>query len=267
MLPPLAFPDTIYSQKHLLLDLVVCYQPQEKDIDGWLTFIRNVIDRYGHLVHFLQITLEPNFNFPGIDGSSPGVREALTQGIVVARQHLNERGHRQVQTGFSVSEPQEFAGGDGNFWSDIASLGGPAFVESIDYIGLGLYPDAFSPVAPIGQPGDVGSLTQHALDTLRTTSLAAAGIPPSVPIHIAENGTPTGPDRTETVQADSLEHMIQTILHHRDHFNVTVYELFGLRDAESSNPDPFHQLGIMTDTYVPKDAYRTFRRLIASEPG
>jgi hypothetical protein len=38
--------------------------------------------------------------------------------------------------------------------------------------------------------------------------------------------------------------------------------LFGLRDADSSQPDLFHQFGIMHDDYRPKPAYHTFRRLI-----
>jgi hypothetical protein len=44
--------------------------------------------------------------------------------------------------------------------------------------------------------------------------------------------------------------------------NITHYELFGLRDADSAKDDPFHQFGIMRDDYTPKPAFSTFQRLI-----
>jgi hypothetical protein len=44
--------------------------------------------------------------------------------------------------------------------------------------------------------------------------------------------------------------------------NVTHYMLFGLRDADSSKPDPFHQFGILRDDYTPKPAYAAFKSLI-----
>ncbi|EGW41495.1 hypothetical protein DOT_0505 [Desulfosporosinus sp. OT] len=44
--------------------------------------------------------------------------------------------------------------------------------------------------------------------------------------------------------------------------NISHYELFGLRDADSSKEDLFHQYGIMRDDYSPKPAYDTFKRLI-----
>jgi hypothetical protein len=44
--------------------------------------------------------------------------------------------------------------------------------------------------------------------------------------------------------------------------NISHYKLFGLRDADSSKEDLFHQYGIMRDDYSPKPAYDTFKRLI-----
>lgn len=49
----------------------------------------------------------------------------------------------------------------------------------------------------------------------------------------------------------------------RRELNISHYMLFGLRDADSSEPDLFHQFGIMRgDDYTPKPAYHTFRQLI-----
>ncbi|HWV24902.1 MAG TPA: hypothetical protein VNZ58_11995 [Thermomicrobiales bacterium] len=263
-IPSLAFPDTVYARPDILLDLVLCYLPPEENIEGWLAFVRNAIDRYGHLVRFLQVTLEPNFNHPGIDGSSPGIRDALIHGMGEARRYLDDGHYGEVEIGFSVAEPQEWAGGDGDFWPDVAKRGGQTFINALDYVGLGLYPDAFSPVAPPGAPGDLASLTTHALDTLRNDSMAAAGIPATVPIHIAESGSPTGLDRSQAAQASSLQTIVESVLDHRSRFNISAFELFGLRDTDSENPDPFHQFGIMTDTYTPKQAFETYRNLITT---
>ena len=56
--------------------------------------------------------------------------------------------------------------------------------------------------------------------------------------------------------------MIRTVHGLRHELNITHYVLFGLRDADSSKADLFHQFGIMRDDYAPKPAYATFRSLI-----
>jgi hypothetical protein len=53
--------------------------------------------------------------------------------------------------------------------------------------------------------------------------------------------------------------VIECVLEQKDELNIAAYELFSLRDADSSNPDRFHQFGIMTDTYLPKAAYAVFK--------
>jgi len=52
------------------------------------------------------------------------------------------------------------------------------------------------------------------------------------------------------------------VLEQKEQLNIAAYELFSLRDADTSNPDLFHQFGIMTDTYLPKPAYRVFKDLL-----
>jgi hypothetical protein len=106
------------------------------------------------------------------------------------------------------------------------------------------------------------------LQDLRTRDLAVAGIPPSVPIRVTENGWPTGTnplnntDRSPQRQAEVLERVIRTVHRRRHELNITHYVLFGLRDADSSKADLFHQFGILHDDYSPKPAYATFRGLI-----
>ncbi|MFB4307171.1 hypothetical protein [Actinomadura sp. GTD37] len=260
----LTMPDEWYVEAGRELDLVVSYIPQAADIPGWLAFLDSVIDRYGRLTRFLQVTLEPNFPIPLIDGSSPGVLQALTQGVPHARRALDRRGLDDVRIGFSVAEPAEWLGGDDEFWQHLSAVPRRDFADHVDYVGLGLYPDAFSPVAPRGTPGDTASLTAHALHHLREHSLPRARIPAATPIHIVENGSPSGAPRGEEAQRDSLSDMIGAILDRRESLNITQYELFGLRDADSDSTQPTGTLGIVTDTYRPKSAFAFYRDIVRS---
>ncbi|MFI5938281.1 hypothetical protein [Actinoplanes sp. NPDC051494] len=251
---PLTMPDDWYLQNGRELDLVLSYIPAHEDIPGWLAFIDAVLDRYGHLIRYLQVTLEPNFPLPGIDGSSPGVLAALTRGLPHARAAADPR----IRVGFSVAEPAGWLGGDDAFWQHLAAA--PGFAAAVDYVGLAVYPDAFSPVPP----GAVGPLTAHALRHLRTTSLPIAHITPTTPIHIVENGSPG----TGEAPCVSLTTMITTILDHAAELNITHYELFALRDADSASPEPTGTFGLVTDTYTAKPALAAYRDAIrrASAP-
>ena len=48
--------------------------------------------------------------------------------------------------------------------------------------------------------------------------------------------------------------VIRTVHYLRQGLNISHYMLFGLRDADSSKPDLFHQFGILRDDYTPKPA-------------
>ncbi|MEO6892717.1 MAG: hypothetical protein ABI456_23405 [Ktedonobacteraceae bacterium] len=145
------------------------------------------------------------------------------------------------------------------FWTSLREIGQQAFLDALDYIGLDSYPDVFFPV----ELTDLPAMLVKMLSITRTIHLAAAGIAPSVPLHIAENGWATGPERSYERQAEVLETIIRTIYAQQDAFHVTHYELFMLRDVESSNLAPFFQFGILRDDYIPKPAFERYRRLIA----
>ncbi|MEU4804187.1 hypothetical protein [Actinosynnema sp. NPDC023587] len=262
----LTLPDEWYAESGRELDLVVSYLPATADLPGWLRFLEAVVDRYGHLVRFLQVTLEPNFPIPLIDGSSPGVLDALVHGIPHVKSLLRARGLAPA-VGFSVAEPAEWLGGDDAFWAHLNSVPHQDFAAHVDYVGLGLYPDAFSPVAPRGTPGDVGSLTAHALRHLREHSLPRAHIPPETPIHVVENGSPSGAPRDGDAQRESLTDMIGAVLALRAPLNIAQYELFSLRDADSGTSAPLGSLGLVTDTYEPKPAFAAYRDIIRSADG
>ncbi|AKU98338.1 hypothetical protein AKJ09_05002 [Labilithrix luteola] len=261
-LSSLTFPDAWYQEGGRELDLVVSYIPPLADLPGWLAYLDAVIDRYGHLVSFLQVTLEPNFAIPLIDGSAPGVLDALTKGLPHARRRLRQKGLNHVAVGFSVAEPAEWLGGDDPFWAYLEALPADVFAGHVDYVGLGLYPDAFSPVAPAGQPGDLASLTREAVEHLRRRSLPRAHIPDDVPIHIAESGSPSGAPRGVAAQAESIATMIGVIEALEVSHNVTHYELFSLRDADSASDQPVATLGLVTTSYETKPAFETYRQAV-----
>lgn len=262
----LTMPDAWYAADGRELDLVVSYLPPDADVAGWLAILDKVIDRYGHLTRYLQVTLEPNFPIPMIDGSSPGVLDALTRGLPHARARLHRAGLHDVRVGFSVAEPPEWLGGDDAFWAHLAGVPERDFAAHVDYAGLALYPDAFAPVAPPGTPGDVASLTAHAVRHLRERCLPRAHIAGRVPIHIVENGSPSGTGRTERDQEESLSAMIETIMAHEEPANVVLYELFGLRDADSASSEAVGHLGLVTDDYRRKSAFALYRDVVRRAP-
>lgn len=250
----LTMPDQWYLEDGRELDLVVSYLPTTADIDGWLAFLDSVLQRYQRIVKYLQVTLEPNFPIPLIDGSSPGVMDALTRGLP----HAKIAAPAHVQVGFSVAEPAEWLGGDDEFWQALAHLPAEKFADYVDYVGLGLYPDAFSPTPPEAVP----VLTENAVRHLRQHSLATAKISQHVPIHIAEFGSPSGDDRTAAAQARSITSIVATLEHVADELYITVCEYFGLRDADTAGDQAVGTFGLLDDSYSPKAAFDTYRGIV-----
>jgi hypothetical protein len=237
-------------------DMVICFRDQTTEIKPWLQLIRDVVDQFGSRLHSLQITNEGNLNLPGSgDGSSPNVCQALVQGLLAARERVRAQ-NSSVRLGFNAIPSLN---DNDTFWSSLASLGGRDFPQALDYVGLDLYPDVFGP--PIALES-LGAAVRKVLKTFRQKSLPLAGISSAVPIRIAENGWPTGPSRPYDRQALALEAIIRTVHDTRHEFNITHYELFGLRDADSSNDNLFFQFGILRDDYTPKPAFETYKNLI-----
>ncbi|GIE15538.1 hypothetical protein [Paractinoplanes ferrugineus] len=248
----LPMPDDWYVSGGRELDLVVSYLPAEADLAGWLAFLDRVVERYAGITRYLQVTLEGNVPIPYLDGSSPGVVEALTEGIPHARRALDAAGHAPVRVGFSVAEPAEWLGGDDAFWERLAE----ADLSAVDYVGLGLYPDAFGTPVPVEM---LRAMTEHALRHLREHSLATAGIPAGVPIHVCETGSPSLPGRD---QVASLATMLSVVREQAAALNVTVYELFGLRDADTASGEALGAFGLVTDEYARKPSFEFYRRAV-----
>ncbi len=243
------------------LDFVLCYQDATGDLEGWLEVIRHTIRQYGPALAILQIAEEPNNPDPakGGDGSSPLVHEAIIQGVPAAKAEARKQGYA-IQIGFNATP--SLAPAD-TFWPRLGELATPSFLEALDYVGLDFFPDVFRRLAPDGTPGDLYSAVPAVLKSLREVHLPNGRIPSSVPIHIAENGWATGADRSYERQAAVLDAIVRIVYRQSRALNITHYELFALRDADSTNPDLFHQFGLLRDDYTPKPAFETYRHLIA----
>jgi len=237
-----------------------CLRDTGFEVNRWTSLVRTVIRRYGDCLRSVQITNEPNLSF--MDGAKPYVLDALTYGVIAAKEEVRRHG-LAIDVGFG-SVPQSPAALP-RFWDDMAGAAGPAFTGSVDFVGHNFYVDVFEePLELAAIPGRVEGL----LRDLRLRDLATAGIPASVPIRITENGWPTGTNpltgtcRRPARQAEVIDAVVRTVHRLRRELNISHYMLFGLRDADSSEPDLFHQFGIMHDDYTPKPAHHTFRQLI-----
>lgn len=228
-------------------------------IEHWLNFIRKVIDRYGSHLSSLQITNEPNLSF--MEGSKPYILEALVNGVMVAKKEIIAR-NLLIPVGFGSVPDGPIA--VPHFWGQLAKEGS-RFLDAIDFIGHNFYIDVFED-ASLGLK-EISVAVDRALRGLRE-HLYATGIQESVPIRVTENGWPTGKnpishvERSYERQQEVLNTIIKTIYDLRAELNISHYALFGLRDADSSKEDLFHQYGIMRDDYSPKPAYSAFRTMI-----
>ena len=251
-----------YARDGRRLDVVLQFQSGRGDVEGYVEFVRRQVRRLGPIADGVQVTEEANFTDgpPLLDGAFPNVRQALVKGVLAAKDEATRLGYDHLKVGFNAIP--SFKPGD-DFWPAIGALGGRPFVEALDYVGLDFFPGVFRPVAADGQPGDLRQMVAVVLRAIRESWMPAAGIPASVPIHVAENGWPTSPDRPYERQAVALETIIRTIHDYRGNYHVARYQLFDLRDADSANPDIFYQFGILRDDYAPTRAFEVYRRLIA----
>jgi hypothetical protein len=237
------------------LDLVACFHEPGDDLTGWLAFLRQQVRRHGdHLAKF-QVGEEANHAGPGGDGGYPAVRRAIVEGVLAVRDEVARLG-LPVQVGCNstpIFDPAQ------EFWTGLGKLGGQEFVDALDYAGLDFFPDVFRPISP----ERLTEAVTGAVTRFREQSLAAAGIPAATPIHITENGWPTGDGRTYDRQTEVLETVVRTVDGLGEALNVTTYEHFSLRDADSQRDEPTFQFGLVRSDYTPKPAFGTFRDLIA----
>jgi hypothetical protein len=248
------------------VELQLRYHPtpeQEGDIPAWTRFVREVVDRLGSnpRVVALQVTNEVNLTISpdSSDGAYEGARDALIQGVEAASNEAARKGFNQLEIGFNWFYRTDPAS-ESSFWSYLRDHGGPAFVAAVDWVGLDAYPGTiFPPAEPAGgyRDGMVNAMSQ-----LRECFLPIPDIGPGVPIHVEENGWPTGPLRTDQQQLAALQEMTAAVDDFRGTYNVTDYRWFDLRDHDSSSLNFQHHYGLLLDDYTPKPAFAAYGQIV-----
>ncbi|MGW4383164.1 hypothetical protein [Kitasatospora sp. NPDC004531] len=237
------------------VDLVLQFREPTGSRDGWERYVRGQVRELGARLGSVQICEEPNSDLPVLDGSVPGVREALVAGVVAAKEEVRALG-LSAEVGFNAVPS---FGPDAPFWDALGELADARFLDALDYVGLDFFPDVFRPV-PAERLADAVAWVLH---TFRASDLPRAGIPATVPVRICENGWPTGPGRGEPDQARALEAVVRAVAGQAAALNLDGYTLFALRDADSRGASLFHGFGLLRDDHTPKAAFDTYRRLIA----
>jgi hypothetical protein len=244
-----------YAVNGRMLDLVLQYQSTTGDVERYAGFVRDAVARYGAITRTVQITEEPNVSGNAtLDGNYPDVRRAIVVGVQAARREARRLGFKHLRIGTNTTP---LFGSSAGFYAELVKVGGQPLIDGLDYVGLDMFPGVFR---TIGE-GTIRTASAGLLRYHRDHVLVPAGLG-HLPLHITEHGWPTGPDRTPQRQAAAVKDVIETVLELKEQLQIGAYELFSLRDADSGNPDLFHQFGIMTDAYVPKPAYGVFKHLI-----
>ncbi|HEY7262236.1 MAG TPA: hypothetical protein VH589_12205 [Trebonia sp.] len=240
-------------------DLALCYRDKSGDVTAWTRFVTRVVSDYGHRLAAVQVTGEANLTgIPGgVDGAFPRAAEALVRGVLSAAEAKRVTG-ATAAIGFAAAV--EAAPDPAGFWAGVRDLGGAEFAAALDYAGIDVYIDVFGPRVGVDK---VAEAVAWVLRTFRERTLPIAGVPASTPIRICENGWPTGPDRSEATQARVLEATLRAVHELRAELNVTHWELFTLRDANSSKDDMFYRFGVLRDDYSAKPAFGMLRDLMA----
>jgi len=255
-----------YTRQGYPVELELRYHPQPKqegNVHAFTDWVRTVIGRVAgnEGVVSVQVTNDVNLTLApeAADGAYRGARDALIRGVVAAKNEARTRGSEHLQVGFSWFYRTDQAN-EQRFWEYIGERGGAAFASSVDWVGLEAFPGTYFP--PAVRPGEERLAMVNALSALRECFLPMAGIEPTVPIHVSENGFPTGPGRSRARQAEILESMVRTVDEFHGTYNVTDYRWSNLRDADSASRDFQQRYGLVDSAYREKPSFGVFRTLV-----
>ena len=260
-----------YTAAGLQVELVLTYRPADggsaSDVAGFAEFARETVRSFGsnRLVVYLQVTNEANVDGgPNTsDGYYTDAKDALIDGVIAAKNEIHSAGFQQIKVGFNwVYSIGRSATG---FWRYLGQHGRGAFANAVDWVGLDIYPGTWGPPS---DPRDLSRGTAVAIDaalrSLRQRYMPIAGLPPKVPLHVSENGYPTGPGRTEAMQVTAMRAAIAAVDSERANYNVTDYRWFDLRDADSASGSFESRYGLLNDDYSPKAAFAVYRDLVTN---
>jgi hypothetical protein len=261
-----------YTGIGLKVELVMRFKPvtsnRDAAVSGFADAMRDAVRRYGEDPGFtsLQVTNEANLTGQpdASDGAFPGALDALVAGVVAAKDETRKAGRPQVRIGFNwASDARPAEGRD--FWTALGRKGGKAFSDAVDWVGLDAYPGTFYPALPLTSvlPQLTGTALSDALRVLRRCHMPRAGLGADVPLHVSENGFPTGAGRSYETQAAVLEAMVRSADSRRGTYNVSDFNWFDLRDGRTGDTQIENQYGLMRDDYTAKPAFWRYRDLVA----
>jgi hypothetical protein len=249
-------------------ELQVRYHPaagDEGDIPKWEAYVRHVVDVFGTDPHVVAMTITNEVNLDlsqnTSDGAYKGATDALIQGVIAAREEAERIGRGGLQFGFTFAYRWNPTS-DARFWTALGAAPA-AFRRALGFVGVDDYPGTFWPpvIPPTSSPGRELVL---ALATVRRCFMPEAGIGPSVPIWVTENGYQSGPLGDDAGQAAALDDMVRSAASVAGTYGVTDYRWFNLRDNRTRSPGIFDTTGLLHDDYSQKPAFRRFRELVAS---
>ena len=259
-----------YGQAGFQTELVLCYRPGDggsaADVGGFEDFVRRAVQSLGPIRGFVAVQVTNEANQGGSpntsDGYYAGVKDALIEGVVAAKNEIRADRFDQVKVGFNWALATD--GAEGAFWGYLRRHGGRRFVNDLDWVGLDIYPGTWGPgVGAGGLAAATTSFMDATVRRLRSSLMPFAGIPRTVPLRITETGYPTGPGRTDAMQLTVMTAAVNAVYRVRRKYNIDGYRWFDLRDADSSSPSFESQYGLMRDDYSPKLAFGAYRALVA----
>jgi hypothetical protein len=260
---------TQYTAAGFGVELVLCYRPGDggspSAVTGFVKYVRDTVRGFAGNPRFVSLQVTNEANLTGApnasDGYYAGAADALAQGVIAAHDEIRRDGASQIRVGFNWA----YATGANatSFWSGLAARGGSALAAALDWVGLDVYPGTWGPPMSGGLAAGTTSETTAALGALRN-HMSAIGVAGSVPIHVSENGYPTGPGRTDAMQVTAVRAAVTAVEQARVVDNVSDYRLFDLRDGYTGGGSFETQYGLMTDDYTPKPAFAEYRQLIAT---
>ena len=265
-----------YTAAGLQVELVVRYMPVAPDAgsapSAFADHVRGIVRRYGPDSRFVSLQVSNEANIPGApdaaDGAFAGAAEAVVKGVIAAKDQARRDGRGQLRIGFSWAY-DERPGASSDFWATLGRLGGRPFADAVDWVGLDTYPGTWAPQIPLSNllPGHAAGAVKESVRSLRDCFMPLAGLGDATAVHIAENGFPTGPGRSEELQSQILDAMVRSVDALRATYGVTDYRWFDLRDSSSADPSIESQYGITRDDYSPKPAFATYRDLVGRYGG
>ena len=260
---------TRYTAAGFDVELVLTYRPTDanpaSDVPGFADFARSAVLAFGSNRQFvaLQVTNEANVGDApnAADGYYAGAPDALIEGIIAAKAEARRSGFDQLAIGFNWAYSLD--SGETAFWKRIGR-GGRAFRNSLDWVGLDVYPGTWGPKLEGDLATETTKTMLNALKALRSRYMPMAGLSSSVPLRVSESGYPTGPGRTQAMQVTVMQAAVSTVNANRSTYHITDFRWFDLRDADSSATSFESQYGLMHDDYRPKAAFAIYRTLVAT---